>query len=127
MNNPASLLLLVFLAITFLQSAYDKMFYWKDNVRELKIHFEKSVLKKVIPVSLFIILILELISGVMAVSGSIQLYYNGEKEIGFYASVFSCITLLVLLLGQRIVKDYDGARTITVYFIPSILAVFWLS
>jgi hypothetical protein len=29
--------------------------------------------------------------------------------------------------GQRLAKDYDGARTIAIYFIPSVLAVFWLS
>ena len=39
MNNTASLLVLVFLAITFIQSAYDKLFYWKDNLDWLKGHF----------------------------------------------------------------------------------------
>jgi hypothetical protein len=34
---------------------------------------------------------------------------------------------LVLLLGQRIAKDYDGARTIAIYFVPAVLAVYWLS
>lgn len=127
MNNPASLLLLLFLAVTFLQSAYDKMFYWKDNLSWLKSHFEKTVLKNWMPVSLFVILILEIITGVLAVTGMIQLFYNSEKELGLYAGIFSCITLLVLLLGQRIAKDYDGARTIAIYFVPAVLAVYWLS
>lgn len=127
MNNPASLLLLLFLAVTFLQSAYDKMFYWKENLSWLKSHFEKTVLKNWMPVSLFVILILEIISGVLAVTGMIQLFYNGEKELGLYAGIFSCITLLFLLLGQRIAKDYDGARTIAIYFVPAVLAVYWLS
>jgi len=127
MNNPASLLLLLFLAVTFLQSAYDKMFYWKDNLTWLKSHFEKTVLKNLMPFSLFIILILEIISGVLSVSGFIQLIYNGEKELGLYAGITSCVTLLFLLLGQRIAKDYDGARTIAIYFVPAVLAVYWLS
>ena len=37
------------------------------------------------------------------------------------------ITLILLLLGQRLAKDYDGARTIAIYFVPSVLAVWWLS
>ena len=32
MNNTASILVLVFLAVTFIQSAYDKVFEWKGNV-----------------------------------------------------------------------------------------------
>jgi uncharacterized membrane protein YphA (DoxX/SURF4 family) len=127
MNNPASLLLLLFLAVTFLQSAYDKIFYWKNNLDWLKGHFEKTVLKKWMAFSLFFILILEVVSGVLSFSGFIQLVYNSEKELGLYGGIFSCITLLVLLLGQRIAKDYDGARTIAIYFVPAVLAVYWLS
>jgi hypothetical protein len=32
----------------------------------------------------------------------------------------------MLLFGQRVAKDYEGARTIAVYFIPSIFLVFLL-
>ncbi|MDX1365844.1 MAG: DoxX family protein, partial [Arenibacter latericius] len=32
----------------------------------------------------------------------------------------------MLLLGQRIAKDYDGARTIAIYFIPTVFLVFLL-
>jgi hypothetical protein len=32
-----------------------------------------------------------------------------------------------MLFGQRLAKDYDGARNIAIYFIPAVLAVFWLS
>ena len=42
MNNPASFLILLFLAITFLQSGYDKLFYWNDNLGWLKGHFSKN-------------------------------------------------------------------------------------
>ncbi|RYZ84772.1 MAG: DoxX family protein, partial [Proteobacteria bacterium] len=48
-------------------------------------------------------------------------------QYGYYGGVFSSITLIFLLAGQRIAKDYDGARTIAIYFIPAVLAVFWLS
>jgi uncharacterized membrane protein YphA (DoxX/SURF4 family) len=127
MNNAASILILVFLAITFLQSGYDKLFYWKDNVNWLKEHFSKTQLKNQVPLALFNILILELISGILCIVGGIQLYLNSGREFGFYGAVFSCITLLMLLFGQRLAKDYDGARTIAIYFIPAIMAVYWLN
>ena len=127
MNNITSILILIFLAITFLQSGYDKLLYWKDNVEWLKGHFSKTPLKNSVPLALLNILILELISGILCVVGCIELFVNNGRIFGFYGAVFSCITLLMLLFGQRLAKDYDGARTIVIYFIPAILAVYWLN
>jgi uncharacterized membrane protein YphA (DoxX/SURF4 family) len=127
MNNTASILVLLFLAVTFIQSAYDKVFGWQGNVNWLKGHFEKTFLKNYVPLALFAVLILELLTGVFTLVGCVELLVNGGRNFGFYGAVFSSITLILLLLGQRLAKDYDGARTIAIYFIPSILAVFWLS
>ncbi|MFV8269005.1 DoxX family membrane protein [Flavobacterium sp. GT2N3] len=127
MNNITSILILIFLAITFLQSGYDKLFNWKDNVDWLKGHFAKTPLKNLVPLALLNILILELIAGTLCVVGCIELFVNNGRIFGFYGAVFSCITLLMLLFGQRLAKDYDGARTIVIYFIPAILAVYWLN
>lgn len=126
MNNTASLLVLVFMAVTFIQSGYDKVFHWKENVEWLKSHFSTSIIKNQVPASLCLILVLELISGILSIIGSLELLISGGKTFGFYGAVFSSITLIFLLLGQRLAKDYDGARTIAIYFIPAVLAVFWL-
>ncbi len=127
MNNVASILILVFLAITFLQSGYDKLFYWKDNVDWLKGHFAKTQLKNHVPLALLHVLILELISTILCIVGAIELLLNSGRTFGYYGAVFSCITLLMLLVGQRLAKDYDGARTIVIYFIPAVMAVYWLN
>ncbi|WPO80062.1 DoxX family protein [Flavobacterium sp. KACC 22761] len=127
MNNVASILLLAFLAITFLQSGYEKIFYWKDNVNWLKEHFAKTPLKNQVPLALIHLLILELISGILSVVGAIQIALNSGREFGFYGAIFSCICLLMMLFGQRLAKDYDGARTIVIYFIPAVMAVYWLN
>ena len=124
--NYASILILIFLAVTFIQSGYDKVSDWKGNVGWLKEHFSKTFLRGSVPFALFTILALELAAGIFCVVGSIQLLTNGERDYGFYGAVFSCITLIFLLFGQRIAKDYDGARTICIYFIPAVMAVYWL-
>lgn len=126
MNNTASLLILAFLAITFIQSAYDKLFYWKDNLDWLKGHFSKTPIKNMVPLSLGLILILELVTGLLTVIGAWQIIFSKVTTYGYYAGVLSCVTLLFLLLGQRLAKDYDGARTIAIYFIPAVLLVYWL-
>jgi uncharacterized membrane protein YphA (DoxX/SURF4 family) len=129
MIQVAPLLVLAFLAITFLQSGYDKIKDWKGNVEWLTGHFANTILAKQVPFALGIVLVLEVISGILCVSGIIQHFVQDVviRGIGFYGAILSCITLLLLLFGQRLAKDYDGARTIVIYFIPAVLVVFWLN
>jgi hypothetical protein len=127
MNNTASVLVLVFLAITFIMSAHNKLFYWNDNLDWLKPHFEKTILKNNVALATGILLLFELIAGILCLLGIAELYINGGRLFGFYGAVFSCISLLFMLFGQRLAKDYDGARTIAIYFVPAVLGVFWLS
>jgi len=127
MFNVASILVLVLLAVTFIQSGYDKVMDWKGNVAFLKDHFKNTSLKNQVPLALAHILIFELISGILCIVGGIQLILNNDRTVGLYGGIFSCITLIMLLFGQRLAKDYDGARTIVIYFIPAVMVVYWLS
>ncbi|WP_348798289.1 DoxX family protein [Flavobacterium adhaerens] len=127
MNNIASILILVFLAITFLQSSQEKLFHWKDNLKWLKQHFAETPLRNQVPLALLNLLVLELISGILCTVGAIELAVNSGRIYGLYGAIFSCITLIMMLFGQRLAKDYDGARTIVLYFIPSVMAVYWLN
>ncbi|MFY0483092.1 DoxX family protein [Flavobacterium sp. PLA-1-15] len=127
MFNIATILVLVLLAVTFIQSAYDKTMYWKDNLDWLKGHFAKTPIRNMVPFSLFLILVLELVSGILCISGCIELLISNGRTFGLYGAIFSCITLIFLLVGQRMAKDYDGARTIVIYFIPAVMACYWLS
>jgi hypothetical protein len=127
MNNTASVLVLIFLALTFIMSAHDKIFHWNDNMAWLKPHFEKTILKNYVPFSTAILLFFEIIAGILCIVGILELYINGGRMFGFYGAVLSCVSLLFMLFGQRLAKDYDGARTIAIYFVVAILGVYWLS
>lgn len=127
MNNTASVLVLAFLALTFIMSAHNKIFYWNDNMAWMKPHFEKTILKNHVSLATGILLVFELVAGIFCLLGILELYINGGRMFGFYGAVYSCISLLFMLFGQRLAKDYDGARTIAIYFVPAVLAVFWLS
>ena len=127
MINVASNLVLVLLSVTFIQSGYEKIMDWSGNVTWLKQHFAKTRLKNYVPLALFHVLVLELISGILCVVGCIQLLISNERTFGLYGGIFSCITLIMMLFGQRLAKDYDGARTIVIYFMPASLVVYWLS
>jgi uncharacterized membrane protein YphA (DoxX/SURF4 family) len=127
MENLAALFVLLFLAITFLQSGYDKFTDFKGNLAWLNQHFSDTFLKNKVDLALKTLLGFEIISGVLCLVGVIELSISGGMLFGKYGAAFSCATLLMLLFGQRIAKDYDGARTIAIYFIPAVMGVFWLS
>lgn len=127
MNNVASILILVFLGITFLQSSYEKLFYWEDNLKWLKEHFAKTLLKKHVKLALINLVVMELISTVLCFVGCLQLLVYNGRLFGYYGALFSAITLIMMLFGQRLARDYDGARTIVIYFIPAVMAVYWLN
>lgn len=124
--NATEILLLAFLTITFLQSGIDKILDWKGNLEWLTGHFSKSIFKGVVPFLLGTILVLEMLSGILSGVGIFQFAIDGDSVYGLYGAVLSAITLLMLLLGQRVAKDYVGAQTIVVYLIPTIILVYLL-
>jgi uncharacterized membrane protein YphA (DoxX/SURF4 family) len=121
------LLILMFLAITFLQSGIDKISDWSGNLSFLKEHFSKTFLRKSVPLMLGVILVGEIIVGFLSIIGIIQIYISEVTTIGFYASVIAAKILLALLFGQRIAKDYAGAMTISVYFMVTVFGVYLMS
>jgi uncharacterized membrane protein YphA (DoxX/SURF4 family) len=126
LNNATEILLLLFLIITFLQSGIDKVVDWKGNLSWLKGHFAHSPLKNSVPLLLATVLLVEIAAGVLCVVGLIFILVKGDSFIAFIGAILSCVALLMLLFGQRLAKDYEGAKTIAVYFIPAILLVFLL-
>ncbi|NKI27908.1 DoxX family protein [Arenibacter sp. 6A1] len=125
-NYATELLLLLFLFITFAQSAIDKTLDWKGNITWLKGHFSQTPVKNIVPALLAIVLVTEIFAGVLCILGFFQIAIQGENTLAFSGAVISCLTLLMLLFGQRLAKDYEGAKTIAVYFIPAIFLVFLL-
>ena len=125
-NNLTVLILLAFLCITFIQSALDKLIDWKGNLEWLKGHFNKSFLKNTVPFLLVTIIVMEVISGILGIWGMMDIIHYNKPSVALSAAVVGCITLLMLLFGQRVAKDYDGARTIVIYLVPAVLLVFFL-
>ncbi len=125
-GNVTEILLLLFMMIVFLQSSGDKIVDWKGNLSFLKKHFAQTFMKDLVPYLLATILIFELATGILCTLGLIQIITMGNFTLAFYGAIVGCISLLMLLLGQRLAKDYVGAQTIAVYFVPAIFLVFIL-
>jgi putative oxidoreductase len=121
------LLILLFTLITFLQSGLDKATDWKGNVGWLKEHFGKTFLGGLVPLLVGTILILEVAVGLLALAAIFSIFAYNSLTLALWTLILAAITLLMLLFGQRVAKDYPGAFTITGYFMVVIFGLFLLS
>jgi len=112
----------LFWAIVFLQSGLDKVFDWKGNLGWLKSHFEKSPLGSLVPLLLGVLTLVEIVAGAISLIGVFMLIAGGHKIWIQQGVVCSMIALLMLIFGQRVAKDYDGAKTIAIYFGVALLS-----
>ena len=126
-NHPTEILILLFLIVTFLQSGIDKITDWKGNLSFIKGHLSNSPLKNTVPLLLGIILIVEILASVFMIFGIYQLAVDGIKTYALLGAELCALTLIFLLIGQRLAKDYAGAMTLAVYFATTIFGVYLLS
>ena len=122
-NTIGQIAIVVFLSVVFLQSSLDKIFDWRGNHDWLKGHFSQSLLASVVIPMLLLITLIELATGVMALVGIFCLIFCTDGSYALIAVCLSLLAYLMLIFGQRIAKDYDGARTIAIYFGVSLLSL----
>lgn len=111
-------------AIVFIQSGVDKLMNPKENLDWLKSHFGKSVLKNTVPLLFFTLTILETVSGLLNVAGVVWILGWDCFSVLYSAFIFNIFTLLCLLLGQRMAKDYAGAVVIISYLILATIGLY---
>ena len=119
----AYFLILIFFSIVFIQSGIDKVVDKKGNMSFLLSHLGKAFPLTLIKIAFYVVTFLELVSGLLCGLGLIQLLFFEQKSAGLIGLVVGSLALLVLLFGQRVSKNYEGAKTITIYFILSIAGV----
>ena len=122
-EKVAFLLVLVFFLIVFIQSGLDKIFDYKGNLNFLKDLLKIYFSPTLIELALISVTILELTSGILCLIGIINFVFNDSNFIGLLGLITGSIALLVLLFGQRVSKNYDGAKTIAIYFILAIVGI----
>ena len=118
------ILILSFFSIVFIQSGLDKVFNKKENLSFLYELLGKVFSKSLILVAFYSITLLEVASGFLCLIGVLEIIAYGSSTLGYWGLIVGALALLILLFGQRISQNYDGAKTITIYFI---LAVFGIS
>ena len=116
-----------FFSILFLQSALDKIFNFDANLNFLTTHFKKTFFRNYINVLFFVLILLELITGILSISSLIGVLLFGFSievmSVFIFAIIMSNLTICCLFLGQRVANDYPGAANLTIYFLVSLAAL----
>ncbi|MFT6845665.1 MAG: hypothetical protein ACJAUV_001862 [Flavobacteriales bacterium] len=115
---------LLFLAVLFLQSGFDKISDREGNLGWLKGHFSKTVFKNMVPFMLTLVTLLEILSGGLCAVGAVTFGFFNNASIGILGVLLSIKTLFLLFAGQRIAKDYAGAATLASYFLLCLFVLY---
>jgi hypothetical protein len=111
----------VFFAIVFLQSGLDKLVDRQGNLAYITGFFSNSPLKPLASSMFWAIAVLETIAGALAAIGALIVLFGGGTTLALWGLVFSTISLLCLLFGNRMAKEYGGAVVIANYFAVALL------
>jgi hypothetical protein len=122
-ENIAVLFVLAFFLIVFIQSGIDKIIDYKGNLTFLKGLFKAFFSPPLITLALNSVTILEVISGVLCLIGIGDFILNDSSFIGLLGLITGSFALLILLFGQRVSKNYEGAKTIAIYFILAMIGI----
>ena len=107
----------LFIGIVMMQSGLDKIFNWESELEFITDKFSKTILANFSTFGLIQVTILETLSGVLCLFGSIMTIFFDETSYGIMGLILAIASLSILMLGQRISKDYDGAAALVPYFI----------
>ena len=119
----AFIFVLAFFLVVFIQSGLDKVFDYKGNLSFLNDSLGSFFSKPLITLALISVTILELTSGLLCLLGIVDVIFNDSNFIGLIGMIIGSVALLILLFGQRVSKNYDGAKTIAIYFILAMIGI----
>jgi len=114
----------VFIGIVMTQSGFDKVFNWEGELDFITEKFSKTPLSSFSAFGLIQVTIFEILSGLMSLFGSIMVLFYGDESYGIIGLILAAISLCILMLGQRLSKDYDGAAVLVPYFFLTMFGLY---
>tara|TARA_B100001287_G_scaffold22735_1_gene16618 strand:+ start:3585 stop:3983 length:399 start_codon:yes stop_codon:yes gene_type:complete len=122
--NLPIIAVLSFHAIVFLQSGIDKIVNWKGNLEFITQTLSKVFSNPLIKIALLAVTVLETLGGLLSTLGIFLNIFNYDYLLYAQIGLSLCTSaLLVLLIGQRISQNYEGAKTIAIYFVTSLIGL----
>ncbi|MDO5607137.1 MAG: hypothetical protein Q4G08_01655 [Capnocytophaga sp.] len=116
-------LLFVFLSITFGYSAYEKITAFRNSETYYSNYIKNRLLSRNMKLLLSGIIFFEIVISLALAASIIELVWHHFPFAGWVALVCAAVLLIVFMTGQRIARDYEGAKGTAVYFLLCLLGI----
>ena len=117
----------MFIGIVMAQSGLDKIFNWEGELNFITEKFSKTILSNFSIIGLIPVTMRETLSGLLSLLGSIMVLFYDDKSYGIVGLILAAGSFCILMAGQRISKDYDGAAALVPYFLLTVIGLFMYS
>tara|TARA_B110000263_G_scaffold248267_1_gene262778 strand:+ start:3021 stop:3359 length:339 start_codon:yes stop_codon:yes gene_type:complete len=109
------------------QSGFDKIFNWEGELDFISEKFAKTPLSNFSAFGLIQVTIFEVLSGLLSLFGALMVLFYNNESYGILGLILAATSLCILMLGQRISKDYEGAAVLVPYFLLTMIGLFMYS
>lgn len=120
------ILILVFLLVTILISTIEKLFMWNKTLQDYKLMYEKHLPTVLVKFTLLFIIAFEIIITILFTLGIYTLVMEQDIYLSEVVLILTGILFIILLIGLRILQDYNGAGKMAIYFLLTVFGLFWL-
>ena len=117
----------LFIGIIMTQSGLDKIFNWEGELDFMTEKFSKTIIANFSTFGLIQVTILETLSGLLSLLGSIMVLFYDDESYGIVGLILAAVSFCVLIAGQRISKDYEGSAVLVPYFLLTMIGLFMYS
>ena len=117
----------LFIGIIMTQSGLDKIFNWEGELDFMTEKFSKTIIANFSTFGLIQVTILETLSGLLSLLGSIMVLFYDDESHGVVGLILAAVSFCVLMAGQRISKDYEGSAVLVPYFLLTMIGLFMYS
>ena len=117
----------LFIGIIMTQSGLDKIFNWEGELDFMTEKFSKTIIANFSTFGLIQVTILETLSGLLSLLGSIMTLFYDDESYGIMGLILAAVSFCVLIAGQRISKDYEGSAVLVPYFLLTMIGLFMYS
>ncbi len=109
------------------QSGLDKIFNWEGELEFITEKFSKTALSNFSIIGLIQVTILETLSGLLSLFGSIMVLFYDDESYGIIGLILAAGSFCILMAGQRISKDNGWAASLVPYFLLTMIGLFMYS
>ncbi|WP_438961176.1 hypothetical protein [Nonlabens sp.] len=99
---------------------------WNKTLQDYTLMYEKHLPAVLVKFTLLFIIAFEIIITILFTLGIYTLVMEQDIYLSQVVLILTGILFIILLIGLRILQDYNGAGKMAIYFLLTVFGLFWL-